>query len=99
MQNVFRTTLSVFLLLTLFWGLVDSCFNVFYETDSIEWSDLSDSDEEDATLKEQFKKRMVYQEVYHQGHFILVHSIVCFWFTPSCLLEGHTGQVTPPPWA
>ncbi len=100
MRNVLKTTLSVFLLLTLFMGVVDSCFDVFFEMDPIEWSDESDNnDEEEDVMKEVLKKRMVYHEVHHQACFLIVHCIVRFSIPPSCLLEGHTGQVTPPPWS
>lgn len=98
MSNAFRTSLLLFLLLSLSIGVLGTYGSFFEKCDNLEWSeDATDSDEE-GLKKEAFKTCLDFDTVLVYDVF-LSHRIFRLFTTPDCVREGHTGQVTPPPWS
>jgi len=97
-KSTFRTSILLFLLLSLSIGVLGTYGSFFEKCDKFEWSeDATDSDEED--LKKEGFKTCFDLDTVHVYEVFLSHRIFILFTTPDCIREGHTGQVTPPPWS
>ncbi len=98
MQNLPKIILSFSLFLTLFIGVTGYYYQIHSKScQGIRISNFSDNNEED-WHKEDFIKRIVFEHFRNDGIKLLSSQNIHFPHTPDCLLEGHSGQETPPPW-
>lgn len=99
MRHTFKIILSFTLFFILFLGVAGYYYQIHNKScQGIRISNFSDNNEED-WHKEDFIKQVIFEDSRHDHLFVLAHDNIHFPHPPDCLLEGHSGLVTPPPWA
>ena len=98
MRNTLKILVSISLFTILAIGVTGYYCQIHAKSSISRWSSFSDNNEEDL-LKEDFIKNVIFEEQYSEYLFVFVSPNILFPHPPYCIVEGHTGLVTPPPWS